>query len=76
MLLLQSVLGVTKCDRFSLQGESGITKCDRLYCKVRQASQSVTVITKWDVAVNELVHAKVSASKKRGIGHIIIKLFH
>ena len=46
MLLLQSVLGVTKCDRFSLQSESGITKCDRLYCKVRQASQSVAVITK------------------------------
>ena len=43
MVLLQSVtdcvqivLGITKCDRLSLQSASGITKCDRLYYKVRR----------------------------------------
>ena len=47
-LLLQSASGITKCDRLLLQSVSGITKCARLYYKVRQVSQSVSVITKWD----------------------------
>ena len=40
---------IIKCERLLLQSASGITKCDRLYYKVRQAIQSVTVITKRDV---------------------------
>ena len=47
-MLLQSALGITKCDKLLLQSASYITKCDRLYYKVRQVLKSATVITKWD----------------------------
>ena len=35
---------IAKCDRLLLQSASGITKCDKLYYKVRQVSQSETVL--------------------------------
>ena len=46
---------ITKCDRLLLQSVSGITKCNRLYYKVRQVLQSVTVIKKWDVTGNNIL---------------------
>ena len=39
---LQSVSGITKCDRLLLQRASGVTKCDRLLL------QSASGITKCD----------------------------
>ena len=41
---------IIKCDRLLLQSASGTAKSNRIYYKVRQVLQSVTVITKWDVA--------------------------
>ena len=46
VILLQSASGITKRDKLLLQSASGIAKCDKLYYKVRQVSQSVTVITR------------------------------
>ena len=56
-MLLQSVSGITKCDKLLLQSASGITKCDRLYYKARQVLQSVTIITKSDVTEQLQSHA-------------------
>ena len=64
--LLQIASGITKCDKSLLQSASGATDCyykmchvlesvTGCYCKVRQVSQIVAVITKWDVTdVNPL----------------------
>ena len=40
---------IIKCDRLLLQSVLGITKCDRLYDNMRQVLQSLEVITKWGV---------------------------
>ena len=40
--LLQSLTGITKCDKKVLQSATGITKCDK------KLLQSVTCITKCD----------------------------
>ena len=47
--VLQITSDITKFDRSLLESVSGITKCDRPYYKVRQILQNVTVITKWNV---------------------------
>ena len=44
--LFFDIFCITKCDRLLLQSVSGITKCDRRYYNLRQVLQSATVITK------------------------------
>ena len=50
--LLQSVTEVYSKVRQILQSVSGITKCDRHYYKVPQVLQSATVFTKRDAAMD------------------------
>ena len=52
-LLLQSASGITKCDRLLLQSTSGIAKCDSYY-KVRRNSSAklIHVCTKLPLALD------------------------
>ena len=57
---------ITKCERLLLESVSGITKCDRFYYKMHQVLQIAAVVTKWEVTfVNgvEIYKFKANYSK-------------